>query len=116
MLTTIKFDCKRQQRGRHETKLSKYAKSRVAERRRFLAADGLALGMVGAFGNSSLFLLQALFPVLDAPVPTEGVFPALFHLYLMGSIVTTTYGFGAAALTVLWTTFRAAPSNSLFDA
>ena len=63
--------------------------------------------VIGAFGNSSLFLLQSIFPVLDAPVPAEGLLPAIFHLYLMGSITTATYGFGAAAITVLWSTFAA---------
>jgi hypothetical protein len=71
--------------------------------------------VIGAFGNSSLFLLQSIFPALDAPVPAEGLFPAIFRLYLMGSISTTTYGFGAAAITVFWSTFRGAPSDSLFD-
>lgn len=58
--------------------------------------------VVGAFGNSSLFLLQSIFPELDTPVPAEGPFPTIFRLYLMGSISTTTYGFGAAAITVFW--------------
>jgi hypothetical protein len=33
--------------------------------------------VIGAFGNSSLFLLQSIFPELDTPVPPEGLFPAI---------------------------------------
>jgi hypothetical protein len=71
--------------------------------------------VIGAFGNSSLFLLEAIFPVLDAPVAAEGMFPAIFHLYVFGSISTTTYGFGAAAITVFWSTFRRAPGNAFLE-
>jgi hypothetical protein len=67
--------------------------------------------VIGAFGNSSLFLMQAIFPVLDSPVPAEGLLPMIFRLYVFGSILTTTYGFGAAAITVFWSTFRHAPSD-----
>ncbi len=63
---------------------------------------------VGAFTNSSLFLLQAIFPVLDSPVPAEGPLPSLFRVYLMASLPTATYGFGAGAISVLWSTFRRA--------
>jgi hypothetical protein len=71
--------------------------------------------VVGAFGNSSLFLLQSIFPLLDTPVPADGLFPTIFRLYQMGSISTTTYGFGGAAITVLWSTFHGAPGNHLRD-
>lgn len=62
--------------------------------------------VIGAFTNSSLFLLQAIFPVLDSPVPAEGLSPIVFRLYLMSSLSLTTYGFGAAAITVLWSSFQ----------
>ncbi len=70
--------------------------------------------VLGAFGNSSIFLLESIFPVLDTG-PTDGLFPAIFHLYAMGSVSTTTYGFGAAAITVLWSTFRPAPSADVIE-
>ena len=63
--------------------------------------------VIGAFTNSSLFVLQAAFPILDGP-PAEGWGPNLFRLYLMASIVTTTLGFAGACLTVL--RFRPKPS------
>lgn len=62
--------------------------------------------VVGAFANSSLFLLQAIFPLLDTPTPSEGTFPAAFRLFLLASIVVTSYGFGKGALTVLRSTFK----------
>ncbi|MGA9487432.1 MAG: hypothetical protein WBV25_10215, partial [Methylocella sp.] len=68
--------------------------------------------VLGAFGNSSIFLLESIFPVLESADPADGLFPAIFHLYAMGSVSTTTYGFGAAAITVFWSTFRHAPSDS----
>src|SRR5208337_3037862 len=38
--------------------------------------------VIGAFANSSLFLLEAMFPILDlSSGPAEGLFPAIFHLY-----------------------------------
>lgn len=62
--------------------------------------------VVGAFTNSSLFLMQAMFPVLDTPAPTEGWFQAAFRSYLLASIVLTSYGFGKGAIIVLRSTFR----------
>jgi hypothetical protein len=62
--------------------------------------------VVGAFTNSSLFLLQAVFPVLDAPVPAEGLLPAAFRLFLMMSITVTSYGFGRGAVIILLSTFN----------
>lgn len=59
--------------------------------------------VVGAFTNSSLFLLMAMFPALDNPAVPP---PAVFQLYLMASILTTSYGFGKAAVLVLRSTFR----------
>jgi hypothetical protein len=67
--------------------------------------------VIGAFANSSLFLLESIFPMLDSSVPAEGVFPTIFHFYVFASISTTTYGFGAAAITVFWSTFHQAPGN-----
>jgi len=61
--------------------------------------------VVGAFTNSSLFILQAAFPILDGP-PAEGWGPNVFRLYLMASIVTTSFGFAGACLTVLRASFR----------
>lgn len=66
--------------------------------------------VVGAFTNSSLFLLQALFPVLDAPVPAEGLLPAAFRLFQMTSIIITSYGFGKGAVIILLSTFQRASS------
>jgi hypothetical protein len=62
--------------------------------------------VVGAFTNSSLFLLQAVFPMLDAPVPAEGLLPAAFRLFLMTSITITSYGFGRGAVIILLSTFN----------
>ncbi len=56
--------------------------------------------VVGAFTNSSLFALMAIFPVLDG-APAEGLGPMLFGVYLKASIVTTTFGFAGASITVL---------------
>lgn len=68
--------------------------------------------VIGAFTNSSLFLLQAIFPELDSPTPAEGPLPSFFRIYLMASLPTATYGFGGAALSVLWSTFRRAPAET----
>jgi hypothetical protein len=61
--------------------------------------------VVGAFTNSSLFLLQGMFPVLDSPEPPGGLFPTVFLLYLITSLTITSYGFGKAAVLVLRSTF-----------
>ncbi len=70
--------------------------------------------VIGAFTNSSLFLLMSVFPVmLDAKADTfapEGLFPIFFQLYLFASICITTYGFGMGAITVFRSTF--ATTNS----
>jgi len=60
--------------------------------------------VVGAFTNSSLFLLQALFPVLDGAPPTDGVLQTGFLVYLMASLTVTSYGFGRAAAIILRST------------
>lgn len=68
--------------------------------------------VVGAFTNSSLFLLQAVFPVLDSPGPAEGALLLLFRIYLMISLPLATYGFGGAAISVLRSTFRRGTTQS----
>ncbi|MGR8936119.1 MAG: hypothetical protein ACU837_17345 [Gammaproteobacteria bacterium] len=57
--------------------------------------------VVGAFTNSSLFLLQAVFPALETPFSAEGLFPAAFRVYLILSIIVTSYGFGRGAAIIL---------------
>lgn len=59
--------------------------------------------VVGAFTNSSLFLLMAMFPSLDSPTLPP---PTWFKLYLFASILITSYGFGKAAVCVLRATFK----------
>lgn len=59
--------------------------------------------VVGAFTNSSLFLLMAIFPALDSPSAPP---PEWFKFYLFASILTTSYGFGKAAVFVLRSTFK----------
>lgn len=66
---------------------------------------------VGAFTNSSLFLMQAMFPILDSPVPVNGFFPEAFRVYLMMSLVLTTYGFGHGSVIVFLSTFERSPPN-----
>ncbi|MGP1716535.1 MAG: hypothetical protein ACTS9Y_05090 [Methylophilus sp.] len=59
--------------------------------------------VIGAFTNSSLFLLMAIFPGLDTPeVPP----PMLFQYFLFASLLTTSYGFGKASVLVLKATFN----------
>src|SRR5208283_5429067 len=71
--------------------------------------------VIGAFGNSSIFLLESIFPVLESAGPADRLFLTIFQYYAMGSVSTTTYGFGAAAITVLWSTFRPAPSADVLE-
>lgn len=59
--------------------------------------------VVGAFTNSSLFLLMAIFPTLDSPSAPP---PQLFQIYLLASILVTSYGFGKGAVIVLQSTLR----------
>lgn len=59
--------------------------------------------VVGAFTNSSLFLLMAIFPVLDNPNQPP---PMIFTVFLLASVLTTSYGFGKAAVLVLRSTFK----------
>jgi hypothetical protein len=63
--------------------------------------------VVGAFTNSSLFVLMAMFPAIDSPTPPSGFFPGLYKVYLYASLVLTSYGFGRAAVLILLSTFDA---------
>jgi hypothetical protein len=60
---------------------------------------------IGAFTNSSLFLLMALFPGLDPTTPAAGPFALLYLVYTLLSITLTSYGFGKGSVTVLKSTF-----------
>lgn len=71
--------------------------------------------VIGAFTNSSLFLLMSIFPILldtkaEGYAP-EGLFPIFFGLYAFASITITTYGFGMGAIIIFRSTF-ATPSSS----
>lgn len=59
--------------------------------------------VVGAFTNSSLFLLMAIFPILDNP---EIQPPLIFQIFLLTSILITSYGFGKASVIVLRSTSK----------
>jgi hypothetical protein len=61
---------------------------------------------IGAFTNSSLFLLMALFPGLDPTTPVPGAFATLYLVYTLLSITLTSYGFGKGAVSVLKSTFK----------
>jgi len=64
--------------------------------------------VIGAFTNSSLFLMYALFPVLD-PIHESfnpaGMGANLFNVYLYTSLLMTSYGFGKGAVIILKSTF-----------
>ncbi len=66
--------------------------------------------VVGAFTNSSLFLLQAIFPALDptmaAQLPPIGIWSQVFEIYLFASLITTSYGFGKGAVIIFRSTFN----------
>lgn len=59
--------------------------------------------VIGAFTNSSLFLLMSIFPSLDNP---ELQPPMLFQVYLFASLITTSYGFGKASVLILKSSLR----------
>ena len=61
--------------------------------------------VVGAFTNSSLFLVMAIFPELDNPEPSDHWLVALFTPYLLTSVAITTYGFGRGAVILLRSSF-----------
>jgi hypothetical protein len=65
--------------------------------------------VIGAFTNSSLFVLQGAFPVLDSPTPAPGLLGPAFLIYLLTSLLITSYGFGKAAVTVLRSTLDVKP-------
>lgn len=60
--------------------------------------------VIGAFTNSSLFMLFAIFPTLD-PVSNQfvpsGTVHNVFNLYMYTSLIITSYGFGKGAVLVL---------------
>jgi len=64
--------------------------------------------VIGAFTNSSLFLMDAIFPVLDplhkAFNPT-GTGAQIYNIYLYASLLMTSYGFGKGAVIILKSTF-----------
>ena len=65
--------------------------------------------VVGAFTNSSLFLLYAIFPVLDPSMDSfspQGVYFEIFNSYLYSSLLLTSYGFGKGAVLVLRSTLN----------
>lgn len=68
--------------------------------------------VIGAFTNSSLFVLQAMFPAIDSAEPPTGFFPSLFLYYLFASLLTTSYGFGKAALLILISTWGEQPTRA----
>lgn len=66
--------------------------------------------VVGAFTNSSLFLLQAIFPALDPTLansaPPIGIWAPIFGMYLFASIIITSYGFGKGAVIIFRSTLN----------
>ncbi|WP_026607428.1 hypothetical protein [Methylocapsa acidiphila] len=64
--------------------------------------------VLGAFTNSSLFLLMAIFPVLDSPTAADNGLVALYKIYTLASVSMTSYGFAGAAITILWRIFQGA--------
>ncbi|MEQ1531220.1 MAG: hypothetical protein ABL925_18030 [Methylococcales bacterium] len=65
--------------------------------------------VIGAFTNSSLFLMQSMFPVLNTP--SEEAFSTAFRVFLMISITVTTYGFGMGAIIIFRSTLGATTSD-----
>ncbi len=66
--------------------------------------------VIGAFANSSLFLLQSIFPALDPTMadkaPSVGIWSQVFLIYLFASLITTSYGFGKGAVLIFKSTFK----------
>ncbi|MFA5985467.1 MAG: hypothetical protein WC782_15730 [Methylococcaceae bacterium] len=60
--------------------------------------------VIGAFTNSSLFLLQSIFPMLETP--SDGALSLAFRVFLMLSISITSYGFGMGAIIVFRSTLN----------
>jgi hypothetical protein len=70
--------------------------------------------VIGAFTNSSLFLLEAIFPALDPTMtnqPSVGIWSQVFTTYLFASLLTTSYGFGKGAVIIFLSTFKNTPDN-----
>ena len=70
--------------------------------------------VVGAFTNSSLFLLMAVFPSLDPASEgphASGFVAGLNQTYLFASLLMTSYGFGRGAMLVLRSTFDRASAD-----
>ena len=65
--------------------------------------------VIGAFTNSSLFLLMSIFPILETQA--DGLLPMFFQIISLASIMITTYGFGIGAVTILRSTLEASSSN-----
>jgi hypothetical protein len=71
--------------------------------------------VIGAFTNSSLFLLEAIFPALDptlANQPNIGIWSQVFTVYLFASLLTTSYGFGKGAVIIFLSTFKNTPGKN----
>jgi hypothetical protein len=62
--------------------------------------------VVGAFTNSSLFLLLAMLPALDTPTPSTSLPGSAFQSFTLASVMITSYGFGKGAAIVLRSTLR----------
>lgn len=62
--------------------------------------------VVGAFTNPSIFVLQALFPVIDSAEPPPGFLSTLFLVVLFASLLTASYGFGKASVLIFLSTWR----------
>jgi len=65
--------------------------------------------VVGAFTNSSLFMINAIFPSTD-PASTSFIASSLgtsvYNVFLYISLIMTSYGFGKGAVVVLKSTFN----------
>lgn len=59
--------------------------------------------VIGAFTNSSVFIVQSMIPATETGA--QGLGMMLFTLYTGLSITITTYGFGAGAVVVFRSTF-----------
>ena len=63
--------------------------------------------VIGALTNSAIFILQSVFPLLDAhdTVTEAGAAIMVFRLFSAISLIITTYGFSMAAILVFRSTF-----------
>lgn len=63
--------------------------------------------VVGAFTNSSLFLIFAIFPSTDPLSPSfapDSIGNSVFDIYLYSSLIVTTYGFGRSVIVIFRST------------